>query len=294
MDTHLKTMPRIEHVIEKISRKIKKSLIKYSSNPRPTSHPFISGDGFRSMAQHVFEVHGANVDADKISEGDIVFVQSDMLVDFFDTVHPKIGNRYILITHNGDRNISEEDIELMDDKIIHWFAQNPLIEHPKVTPIPIGLENAHYWHAGKISLYKNAAIEKNKNGRILVAFSVATNKAVRQNVLNELRKNPLADIVSEKLTQKEYVRLLNAYSYVASPPGNGIDCHRTWEALCVGTVPLIADNYLSNHFKKLGVPLIAVNSWENVPPDKDRPVIQGQVDQVKFDYWKDAVYKHKK
>jgi hypothetical protein len=39
----------------------------------------------------------------------------------------------------------------------------------------------------------------------------------------------------------KYLRVLKHYKFVVSPEGNGIDCHRTYEALMAGCIPIVED-----------------------------------------------------
>ena len=41
-----------------------------------------------------------------------------------------------------------------------------------------------------------------------------------------------------KIRVPEYLRTLGQHRFVLSPRGNGLDAHRTWEALMVGTIPI--------------------------------------------------------
>ena len=47
--------------------------------------------------------------------------------------------------------------------------------------------------------------------------------------------------------------------FVISPEGAGIDCHRTWEAILLGCVPVVKRNKLASLFNKL--PVILVDDW---------------------------------
>jgi phosphoribosylaminoimidazole (AIR) synthetase len=58
---------------------------------RPTSLPHITGDGFRSIAQHVFD-ETQTVAPSSVAHGDIIFVRADFLHDYFKTIHPLIQN----------------------------------------------------------------------------------------------------------------------------------------------------------------------------------------------------------
>ena len=52
------------------------------------------------------------------------------------------------------------------------------------------------------------------------------------------------------------------YTFVLSPFGNGMDCHRTWEALCLGCIPIV----FAPNFKSLfeGLPVLNVDSWSSI------------------------------
>jgi hypothetical protein len=52
------------------------------------------------------------------------------------------------------------------------------------------------------------------------------------------------------------------YTFVLSPFGVGMDCHRTWEALCLGCIPILC----APNFKKLfeELPVLIVNDWTEI------------------------------
>ena len=63
-----------------------------------------------------------------------------------------------------------------------------------------------------------------------------------------------------------YLRELGRYRFVASPPGNGPDCHRTWEALLAGTIPIVLDiPSMGSLFD--GLPVMRVRSPEEITPE---------------------------
>ena len=72
---------------------------------RPCSAPFISGDGFRAISDHIFDETTNNINLSWVSTvapGDSIFVKTEMLSQFFPLVHNRIEAPYILITHNSD------------------------------------------------------------------------------------------------------------------------------------------------------------------------------------------------
>ena len=49
--------------------------------------------------------------------------------------------------------------------------------------------------------------------------------------------------------------------FVLSPPGNGIDCHRTWESIYLGAVPVVLSGFLSEELAE-SLPVLVVDSYK--------------------------------
>ena len=65
----------------------------------------------------------------------------------------------------------------------------------------------------------------------------------------------------------DYVRNLLEAKFVASPQGNGRACHRDWEALAAGAVPLLdwdASPAMADLYAEL--PVVRVRDWRGVTP----------------------------
>lgn len=250
-------------ILTKKRNGLARKLAKFFSY-RPTSYPYLSGDTFRNYADHIHEV-GRNLNPNRIVKNDIVFVESPRLREYFETIHPQITEPYILITHNGDQNITAEYTHYISDTIIHWFAQNCGVVHPKISPLPIGLENKwHYLHGIPSSYTTLRAIQPQKALRILYKFNVRTNPTEREAALLSLTKNPLASTYADWRESFSYLTTLQNHAFVASPPGNGEDCIRTWESMYLKTVPILKRSILAEYFQSLGLPIHIIDSWQTL------------------------------
>lgn len=236
--------------------------IRNSRNPRPSSEPFLSGDTWRARADHIFEDSSRPFDPATVAQGDVIFVITDLVETFFQTLHPKISGRYTLLTHNADLELTAELARAADDKIIVWYAQNLTVTHPRIKPLPIGLENLHYYHNGIVADFIRLRQRRpEKHSRVLAAFNVATYPQERQRVLEILAAYPLADRVWG-LNSYAYRRRLQTYQFVASPRGNGLDCHRTWEALYLGVIPIVITSALDSLYANY--PIWILNGWQEL------------------------------
>jgi hypothetical protein len=54
--------------------------------------------------------------------------------------------------------------------------------------------------------------------------------------------------------------LMSKYAFVLSPFGIGMDCHRTWEALCLGCIPIVKTSSIDNLYNDL--PVLIVKEWK--------------------------------
>ena len=62
---------------------------------------------------------------------------------------------------------------------------------------------------------------------------------------------------------QNYRELILNSKFVISPPGNGPDCHRTWEAIYLGAVPIVLQKYWP--FGHMNLPVLVVNDWFDIP-----------------------------
>jgi hypothetical protein len=81
----------------------------------------------------------------------------------------------------------------------------------------------------------------------------------------------------------EYRRALADSKFVLSPAGNGFDCHRTWEAMYLGAIPIVKKIHWPFNDKKL--PVLIVNEWEDLL-DMDLAALQiNQNSTWSVDFW---------
>lgn len=259
---------------------------------RKASFPFISGDTFRKISDHIFDETNVPFIPTRIQFADIVFVNGDMINEFFTYAYPLIAKPFILVTHNTDHSIPAHNASYLDhNKILAWFSQNIDREHAKLFGLPIGLANYH-WPHGKIEIVISALQTKKswneREDKAYVNFLSKTNPAERVNVWNMFQNKPFC-IVRQNRPYFEYLTDMQLGKFVISPPGNGRDCHRHWEALLMGAIPVVKHSPLDVLFE--GLPVIFVNEWSEVTQEflmQEYHKLQGRTFQVKklyVEYW---------
>jgi hypothetical protein len=83
------------------------------------------------------------------------------------------------------------------------------------------------------------------------------------------RISAASDIPSDLLYhQKKFIprfltwQNMTQFAFVLSPFGNGLDCHRTWEALLCGCIPIVRSTVFKELFE--GLPVLIVEKWTDV------------------------------
>lgn len=265
---------------------------------RPSSFPFISGDSFRYIANHIYDETNQNLDPKKIKNSDIIFLKTDYLNSFFSAIHPKIEYNYILITHNSDYAAPGMYAKYLDDhKIICWFGMNPSCKHEKFISIPIGIAN-RYWPHGNIDLFYKALrynLSNRHKKKVLLGlnFMPGTNLTIRKPIFDNFSNLPFCKNLCAWPTFS-YLKKMSTAKFILSPEGNGLDCHRTWEALLLGCIPIIKTSNLSPMLKNL--PVLIIKNWNKISEDflnkKYKELLKKRFNYNKlcFKYWEDLIY----
>jgi len=197
----------------------------------------------------------------------VVWCRPDFLDLVFNQCSSVPESKFILITHCSDYEINKIFFDKKPSNIIKWFAQNVTYEHPDLHCIPIGLESNSGPYRGAYTdfnwLFNNVAPEPVSNkiiNKIYCNFNLRTHSN-RRNVLEKLQQNDICflDVGRE---YKAYCEKVKEFLFIASPRGNGLDCHRTWETLYLGSIPIVEESFSLREITK-GLPVLFVKDWND-------------------------------
>lgn len=288
-----------------------------------SSYPLISSYTFRLISDHGWLSGGDlmhckgdiksiknEIVPENVKENDIIYVVTEYVDRFFKDIHPKIKNKYILITGRSDRGIKQSDLQYIDDKIIQWFSSNVETSHPKLQSIPLGLQNKH-WRILNHPQSDSSLIQKVKNEKlnkeqdVLISFQIFTNANERNKCFNYFKDKDFVKIRSynndnriDRNFVKEYFQEIKKSKFVACPFGNGFDCHRNWETFSLGSFPIIKKHKSMEEFYDM--PAWFVNDWSEVTKEnidlKYNELKQKDfnLDKITFDYWFKKIIDYKK
>lgn len=249
----------------------------------------------------------------------IIYVCSTALLDFTNKIDI-IKNKFILITGDSDFTLTDNDfLDIIEnDKLIHWFSQNYIGNHPKISQIPIGLDyhtiakSNHEWgemigaeeQEQKLIEIKERALpfwERKRIGYSNFHFHLNGKYCNdRKNAIENISKD-LIFYEPTKIKRNDSWKNQSEYAFVVSPHGNGLDCHRTWEALCLGCIVIVKKSNLDSLYEDL--PVLIVNEWKDICNDLLNKTVDEFMEKDKngkfnyskltLKYWMDKILQNK-
>lgn len=230
--------------------------------------------------------------------------------DFFVNCNKEIP--FILISHNSDGSVTDNptrfnvgssndaDSRLIPDNLVCWYTQNVKVKHSKIKSIPIGMENDIWFpEINKIEKIINKINEeKTYINDVYMCFNINNNFSERNYLFNLLNnKSFVTSEIGYNGNNDLFNRFLNNiynHKFVVCPEGNGIDTHRTWETLYLGSIPIEKRNF-NNIYYENKLPICFVNDWNEINEDfleKEYNRIKNtdyNLDLLNFNYWKNKI-----
>jgi hypothetical protein len=235
-----------------------------------------------------------------------IYVCNRAIPDFNRQYLPKIIFPFILLSGDSDEDMPDsifsepsEINNLLNNKyLLKWYCQNWIGgKHPKVTLLPIGLD----YHTMQVSS-QWGPIMSSQNQEYILEQIKNNGKQFHErelkcyiNFLGTLgrrkdRKDAFENI-NRELVELEKVGVIRTQSwinqtkcaFVVSPHGNGMDCHRTWEALILGCIPIVKKSAIDELYEEL--PVLIINDWNEITKELLEKTIE-DFKHKKFNYEK--------
>jgi hypothetical protein len=238
-------------------------------------------------------------DVERIRTAKRIFIKrlhrgQDYVLIFMHNFYNILSEGISIISHCSDHGIYEKDMVLDLPKIKNWYGINCHVRNQKVVPLPIGMTTCNKRH-GDMGLLQKVIDKKCEKKRLLyVNCDIRSNPGLRKPIVDLMKSKGYSTIVGEKpLDQEEYWTQLASSKFVISPPGNGVDCHRIWESIYLGTIPVVAKSPVFKTFSHL--PILFIDDWNEVS-DKFLERKYAEFSQKTFDtemcymdYWKQII-----
>jgi hypothetical protein len=190
---------------------------------------------------------------------------------------PTIRAPFALVTTDGDLSGPSElprdtvDRILGSPHLVAWATQNRVGgEDPRIRPFPIGLDlhsrRPFSSPANLLILLDRLAQQRVAPDRqalqVFCDLGLNLQSDERREAVRVLAGCPHVAMQRKRVSQAAIWRRYADSPFVVSATGNGLDCHRTWEALMLGSIVITRTSPLDPLFD--GLPVAIVQDWAEV------------------------------
>jgi hypothetical protein len=184
----------------------------------------------------------------------------------------------------------------LPDNVHHWFTVNCGVVDPGVTALPIGLR-ANLPLDDAVGPLSDASLDPQGNDLAFLCAPLDKLWGVYADERSALYNwaHGRSWIKSQhRISPEAFYAGIRTHSYTFCPRGAGPDSHRFWEALYLGSIPIVRHCTAMDHFRAM--PVLFVHAWEQVTEELLRrrlPELLSKFDSIEHklaaQYWKDLI-----
>ena len=212
--------------------------------------------------QRLAHLAGVNFDSETIKPGPIVYSRTHLVCEQFPAL-AQMGS-CVLITSFSDACCTEEMAAGLPQNVRRWFSNNVTAHDERVVTVPLGLRTSP---EGEV--YLRAAIERGRPPqRNLVYMNfwrrIRNGNNPRVGLYEMFLPKPWITYEGgfEHVPMPHFYEQIACHPFVLSPPGAGPDCHRHWEAMMLGSIPIVLRSDATRILDDM--PCLQVNNWGEV------------------------------
>jgi hypothetical protein len=291
---------------------------------------YIDGDKFESIADLSFgdfftEMRQLNYESlvnffNGFSEDRIpvIYINSGRVFDLFDILNQnKFDKQFILLSHNDDETFNLSSLgdesyvlgknngkkSMVPISMVKWFGQNINFKNnEKIISLPIGLERK-FWSKSRYGIMglKHQKIFEYSQKKLIkknicyLNFDIGTNSDKRNWIGPFFKDYGWCNVNLIGLNgnlDTYFSECLESHS-VLCPVGNGIDCHRNWEMLYLGVLPIVEYSEFSSEIYG-DLPVLIIDDFRNLTEkiilDKiNENNINYNFQKLSFTYWEKLI-----
>jgi hypothetical protein len=215
-------------------------------------------------------------------------------------VYPPTKHMDVIISGHSDFGIHDSQVELFSPQI--WYTVNKQTSNSSVCSIPLGItnntneSNIHPVYGDLDSMIEVMAQSIEKKNLVYMNFNIGTYAQERQlvwNLFNTKKWVTIGNTVNTIAGRTNFLKEIKAHHFVLCPRGNGVDTHRLWETLYMGSIPIVKRNVAYEEFYDL--PICFIDDWAEINEDfleNEKNRINNNIyclDKLKISYWVDRI-----
>lgn len=160
------------------------------------------------------------------------------------------NTKFIIFTNLEDTPINKDIHKKIPKNVLAIYGVNAVGFGDKVHPFPYGVQRIIHKTDNRIPILNHYIGSEVKPKKLLyINHAEHTNLSERGNIREMFHGKQYAT-VSERVHYEQYCQDILNHKFIICPQGNGVDCHRNWEVLYLGRVPIMKrTDYLQELYK---------------------------------------------
>jgi hypothetical protein len=133
-----------------------------------------------------------------------------------------------------------------------------------------------------------------------INFDISNYPTERQVIFDKFKNanwNKIGEVDNSIEGRKNFLRDLRSSKFVFCPRGNGIDTHRIWESLYMGSIPIV--KYENTHHLFRDLPILFIKEWHDINEHFLNQMYtemiskEWNMDKLYISYWLNFIKTHK-
>ena len=175
------------------------------------------------------------------------------------------------ITGMSDHLINTYNSSRFDGLYDKWYGINVDRPSPKIQIIPIGVDT----HSDNANNRAEIIYEQSQKPVELCdtlaymnfnAYTYLAERGLIHMHFKEAQESWINMKVNINVPYKEYCESVRNHKFTFCPRGNGVDTHRFWETIYLGSIPIVIDYPVMSYFFDR-LPVVKATNWFHITPE---------------------------
>jgi hypothetical protein len=206
-------------------------------------------------------------------------------------------NQTLIVAGHSDYPVTDPIVDCYPKST--WFAVNS--QSARVAGLPLGITNdtdetpLHRIYGNIPVMVDVVRTPRTVKNLAYMNFSVETHseRAPLKALFRSVPWVTHEDSVNTMEGRRKFLEDIRSHDFVFCPRGHGIDTHRLWETLYMGSIPIVKKD--PAHAGWLDLPILFIDNWEEVTQERllaereRMSTIAWNFDKLRVGYWIDRI-----
>ena len=231
------------------------------------------------------------------NDNNICYIKTDFFytgtLNWRGKIHPEKIERTCVVGHS-DYPV----VDTISDRFEKLFCINRNTERNNTFGLPLGITNdcddslLHQIYGNKDIMIEVMNEEIEKRNLLYMNFNIENFPKERQIMWELFSKQDFTKIgeIHNTITgRRKFLQEIKSSKFVLCPRGNGVDTHRLWETLYMGSIPIV--KYENTHHLFTDLPILFIEKWEDINEEflnkkwREMEEKDWNLDKLKISYW---------